>query len=543
MQTLLLGSAVLLAAGAQWPGAALAGIGVLWIALVVAEVIPVNTRETLGAARLMVVWTASAVVALHAVAFDFFCAVETPKPLASFRWYWFYAGPAWLIAGAIWLAQRRMLAAPARERWKAPVLAWLFCGALVGLEGGYVQNLRGEFCLGLLATLAALVIWRAWFRFGSLGAQTVHTLILLAVGLPVADWAMQYFALPALRPETCRFYYSYDAAKSDPAAFHRWTAFYNEQFSRMGKDIFMPAPNSPLPWRLRPNSHGFLMNCPISINSRGFRGREFSLNKGDTYRIVALGESTTFGMTLQTDDKPWPELLEQLIRQRLKPRRPIEVINAGVSSYSINNNLYRMSTDILPLKPDLIISYHGANGFNLIDGSLLPPTGPPVPVYAERPLKLAAQAEYRLKMMLYRRGTLRSGSAAPTSTRPMDSEYAAAYRQLIECARTNGIRLALANFSMGLNTGSESSVIEFYRGGGTGETERRIQANAVHSRIVARLAAEYPEVCFVDTHPHLDGEHEKFIDLFHFTQEGRRQLAENMYAGIRNILEKDLGER
>ncbi len=44
----------------------------------------------------------------------------------------------------------------------------------------------------------------------------------------------------------------------------------------------------------------------------------------------------------------------------------------------------------------------------------------------------------------------------------------------------------------------------------------------------------------MDTHPGLDGEHEKFIDLGHLTQEGRQQLAENIFAGIKEVLEKDL---
>jgi lysophospholipase L1-like esterase len=65
-------------------------------------------------------------------------------------------------------------------------------------------------------------------------------------------------------------------------------------------------------------------------------------------------------------------------------------------------------------------------------------------------------------------------------------------------------------------------------------------ANAVHSLIVSQLAAEHPEVIFVDTHPHLDGEHEKFIDLIHLSAEGERQLAENMFDCISNVLRQDL---
>jgi lysophospholipase L1-like esterase len=528
-QTLLLGCAMLLAVWVKAPAAALAGIGVLSIALLAPEMMPDRRRESLGAARLAAVWAGS-VTAWVSVA------------LSGFTCDLYYAAPAWLMAAAVWLTQRRVGDAAAKG-WKAPVMAWLFCGALIWLGEAYFQNERGNFYGALLATLALLVLWRAWCRLGLVAAQAVNTLILLLVGLPAADLFIQSSARPPLRPETCRFYYSFNLAKGDPEAYGRWKDYYDEQFDRLGHDIFVPAPNSRLPFRLRPNSQGFLGSCPVSINSRGFRGREFPLDKGRAYRIVCLGESTTFGMTFQAGEKPWPEVLEEIIRERLKTRRAVEVINAGVPCYSLLGNLCRLPGDILPLKPDLIISYHGANGFHFIDSSVLPPMGPPAPVYRRRPLRLAAQAEHRWRMMLYRRRALRPEVVAvPPSAKPLDTQYAAAYRQLIQCARTNGIRLALANFAMAVNTTSPQAVLDFYRGGGTRAIDALARANLAHSLIVEQIAAQHPEVCLVDTHPHLDGEHEKFIDYIHLTQEGRRQLAENIFAGVRNMLIKDLEE-
>jgi hypothetical protein len=150
--------------------------------------------------------------------------------------------------------------------------------------------------------------------------------------------------------------------------------------------------------------------------------------------------------------------------------------------------------------------------------------------------------EHRLRMWLFQyRVRRRYARAAPPAARPLDTGCAAAYRQLIQCARTNGIRLALANFSMAVNPASDPRVIDFYQGGGSRSAYGLMQVNPVHSLIVSQLAAEHPEVCFVDTHPHLDGEHEKFIDLIHFTGEGDRQLAENIFAGIRQTLQQDVG--
>ena len=251
-------------------------------------------------------------------------------------------------------------------------------------------------------------------------------------------------------PDTCRYYYSFDAAKGDPVAFARWEEYYTSQFDRLGLEVFMPDPQKVLPFRLRPGSRGTFVGSPISINSRGFRGAEFPYSKEGAYRItVAVGESTTFGMTITPEDKPWPELLEQLIRQHFKTGRPVQVINAGVPAYNILDNLYRMPREILPLKPDMIISYHGANGFSLIDSSMLPAFGPAPPAYEERPLKLAGDAEHRLRILFFQRHATRRGSPpAESPARPLETRYAAAYRQLIDCAHTNGIRLsALANFS------------------------------------------------------------------------------------------------
>ena len=111
--------------------------------------------------------------------------------------------------------------------------------------------------------------------------------------------------------------------------------------------------------------------------------------------------------------------------------------------------------------------------------------------------------------------------------------------ELIQSAQTNGIRLVLSNFSMAVNSQSDSDVIDFYRLTFPALISQ-IQVNAIHSRIVNELAAQQDRVLFVDTHSNLDGSYEKFIDVIHFTQEGRQQLAENIFAGIKKTLEGDL---
>jgi hypothetical protein len=228
-----------------------------------------------------------------------------------------------------------------------------------------------------------------------------------------------------------------------------------------------------------------------------------------------------------------------MIEKRIQPRRPVEVINAGVPTYTLQHNLGRMAGEILPLNPDMIIAYHGYNGFYLLDNSLPPVVGDKPPMYWERPLRLLADGEHQLKMLLYRSKHSRSRVRPAIPADPMQSQYAHAYESLIQIARTNHIRLALGNFSMAVNSRSDRAVKEFYRSRFPRVYEQ-IEANIVHSALVAELVRSHPEVCFVNTQSNLDGVDDKFIDLIHFAESGRQQLAESFFEGLREILEKEL---
>jgi hypothetical protein len=89
---------------------------------------------------------------------------------------------------------------------------------------------------------------------------------------------------------------------------------------------------------------------------------------------------------------------------------------------------------------------------------------------------------------------------------------------------------------MAANVHTPPEVVEFYQMGYP-SAAWQIQANVVHNTIVRELAAQHPEVCLVDTHPHLDGEHDKFIDLVHFDAAGDHQMAETFFAALEPMLE------
>ncbi|HUD84424.1 MAG TPA: SGNH/GDSL hydrolase family protein, partial [Candidatus Saccharimonadales bacterium] len=439
-------------------------------------------------------------------------------------------------------------------------LCWLIFGEAVWLGVGYFQDRNWIFFGAVLVILLTLALSKRRFGYGWLATQAVNSVILLLIGLPIADvFARAYLPPPPggaghpvnlnssegsreLNAENAHYFYSYDEAHGDPAAFAAWYHYYVLGYTRAAQQgLYESMPGHRPAHRLRPGGHATLLECPISINSRGFRGREIAVPKNDVYRIVCLGESTTFGITIQKTDRPWPELLEEMINQRLKPSRPVEVVNAGTPGWDLSGNLERLRPEILPLNPDMIISYHGYNGFGMIDSSFPPVSAPPLPPYQNRPLRLIGDFEYQLEVGAFMRKFQPEGShEAARRIPPLETRYASCYRQLIAFAQTNHIRLALANYCMAIDEKSDRNLINFYSGFGAGTTCVRTGVNAIHSEIVRQLAEQNPGVCFVDTHPGLDGDHSKFIDIVHFTQEGRRRLAANIFAGIRQRLEEDL---
>jgi lysophospholipase L1-like esterase len=466
-----------------------------------------------------------------------FTAVLSDSPLFAFDGY--FVALAGGVSATLLLAGS-VLAAELRFHWRLLGITWTVWTTVLWVSGAYLLNQTVQFYLALLAILALLITTKFLFRLPPVLVLTVNTAILFVIGLSLADLVTRPSYRLEERPDTRKRFYSYTEARKNPTAFEHWWYYFVREWEVTKLSICMPATNSPAPFRLRPGTEGMMFESKIRINQLGFRGPEIPREKGNAYRIVTLGESTTFGHTMYAEDRPWPRVLEQIITNQLSPPRPIQVINAGIPSYTLHWNIERLKRRILDLQPDMIISYHGYNGFNWLTPELPPVSGRRPPQYVTRPLKLFADAEYRLKVMAYRREVSRQTTRRELTPPSIDeNEYARGYRELVEIARTNNIRLVLANYSMAVNAASELDVIAFYRAGFP-NVHSQIRANELHSQIVANVAKHNPDISYVNTHPALDGQYDKFIDLVHFTQEGRELMAEAMFNAIRPVLENDL---
>ena len=123
-----------------------------------------------------------------------------------------------------------------------------------------------------------------------------------------------------------------------------------------------------LPKQMRSSEEGrgYRLDKVIKINSRGFRGDEFSAAKEENvYRILIFGGSTTY--CAGDNDKTWPAYLEQALNNKVKDGRHFEVINCGAPNWQSIHSLLQFKNEGIHLQPDLIILHTGWN--DLLKGS------------------------------------------------------------------------------------------------------------------------------------------------------------------------------
>lgn len=432
---------------------------------------------------------------------------------------------------------------PMRSTWIRIAVLALTAGVAAYLCGrAYVGKDSTTFYLSLIVFAASLsLLVQNVGRRAVPGLATAgRTLVVLALLLPAVDYFFRKSQLEVAAAAPVEPAYSFSAAKGNPAAFRAWWIYYANEWIRPNggwHSIQMPDPKGILRFVIMPNSTTRFFDAVIRMNNFGFRGADIEFGKGNRYRIFALGESSTFGATIRPDDRPWPDVLATMIKSRLRCDRPIEVINAGTGGYGLEDNIERVRRDIIPLQPDLVLSYHGYNGMRFLDIDPAAGEVQQAPRRGDGPSALIEEVLYRAKLYRWKK------SPVPARTFSEDevlrSRYAELYRELIRLGRKNNFQVALATFSMAVVPLSPREVVEFY--GLTFSPIDDVMARiAAHNYMIEKIAAQ-ESVPVIDTTPNLAGawDEDIFLDLVHFTQKGRDRLAERMFAGLAPILRKD----
>lgn len=104
----------------------------------------------------------------------------------------------------------------------------------------------------------------------------------------------------------------------------------------------------------------------FSINNAGFRDYEYPEQKPPhTYRIVALGDSTTAGNGVANLDDIFVKRLEKLLNNQTNRSVNYEVLNMAVGGYHTLQEVETLRVKGLKYNPDLVLVTFCANDFNL----------------------------------------------------------------------------------------------------------------------------------------------------------------------------------
>jgi len=124
-------------------------------------------------------------------------------------------------------------------------------------------------------------------------------------------------------------------------------------------------------WELQPNTtvinNPYWLNHEVkyTYNADGLHERfNYAVEKpADTFRIITLGDSFTYGANVNTKDN-WTEKLEDLLNSDQEINHlKFEVINLGVSGFDIPYLIKRYQDIGAKYHPDLIIWFESGSGF------------------------------------------------------------------------------------------------------------------------------------------------------------------------------------
>lgn len=114
--------------------------------------------------------------------------------------------------------------------------------------------------------------------------------------------------------------------------------------------IHRPSPEAQ--WEMIPGASSVAnTGATYTINSHGCRDAEYPLDKpAGSYRILALGDSFTFGMGVE-QEKTYPAQLERILNEG---NHTVEVINCAVTGYDMWQHNVALQKKARTYRPDLV---------------------------------------------------------------------------------------------------------------------------------------------------------------------------------------------
>ena len=104
-----------------------------------------------------------------------------------------------------------------------------------------------------------------------------------------------------------------------------------------------------------PHGSANFIGVPVTINRDGLRGDEISTPKPpNTVRVVAIGDSITFGYGIPIEDT-YGKVLERRLNEKAPDRTRYEVLNGGTLGGSLGDYFHFLKQKAEVLQPDIVL--------------------------------------------------------------------------------------------------------------------------------------------------------------------------------------------
>jgi GDSL-like lipase/acylhydrolase family protein len=138
--------------------------------------------------------------------------------------------------------------------------------------------------------------------------------------------------------------------------YTRWSLIYDIEMSRYATEIKDESPNPRIGHVHRPNTEGTLMGVPVKINSDGFRDRDYPVERNESFRIIFLGDSLTFGWGVEKS-----RTFKDILEAEASRNRATEIINFGTGNYNTEQEVNLFIEKGLKYQPDEVVVFYFIN--------------------------------------------------------------------------------------------------------------------------------------------------------------------------------------
>jgi hypothetical protein len=138
--------------------------------------------------------------------------------------------------------------------------------------------------------------------------------------------------------------------------YTRLFIYHDVEMSRYAVQAKRQSENPKIGHVHRPNVSMRLMGVDVQINSDGFRDRDYDRAHGENHRIIALGDSITFGWGVDESD-----IFVTLLEKQIGQATQVELINFGTGNYNTEQQVNLFFEKGIAYNPDGVVVFFFIN--------------------------------------------------------------------------------------------------------------------------------------------------------------------------------------